>query len=268
MERAARLAPPPTFTAVALALMAGITLDSWQAAVLQSQASRLLMNAARQTGKSTVTAVLAVWTALTQPGALVLLLSPSLRQSQELFRRCLHVYGAAGQPVPSYAESALRLELVNGARLVALPGKEATVRGYSNVTLLAIDEASRVGDELYASVRPMLAVSGGRLVGLSTPWGRRGWWFEAWHSAEPWERFLVRATDCARIPASFLEEERRTLPPLLFRSEYCCEFTDTIDQLFSSDVIEAALSDDIPPLFALPPAAGPVAFLTDLGPVG
>ena len=104
---------------VLLAQRAGITPDPWQQDVLRSTAPRMLLNCCRQSGKSTTTAVLAVHQALYVPGSLVLLLSPSQRQSQELFRKCLHVYRAAGRPVPQEAESALRLELENGSRIVS-----------------------------------------------------------------------------------------------------------------------------------------------------
>ena len=53
--------------------------------------------------------------------------------------------------------------------MVALPSKEATVRGFSGVTLIIEDEASRVDDLLYRTMRPMLAVSGGRMILASTP---------------------------------------------------------------------------------------------------
>ncbi len=113
--------------------------------------------------------------------------------------------------MPAEAESALRLELANGSRLVSLPGTERTVRGYSGVALLVIDEAARVSDALYYSVRPMLAVSGGALLALTTPDGKRGWFYEAWSGAEPWRRVEVKARDCPRISPEFLREERRVL---------------------------------------------------------
>jgi len=236
--------------AVALAEAVGITPDPWQAAVLRSTADRLLLNCSRQSGKSTVTGVLAVHTALGEPGALVLLLSPSLRQSQELFRKCLDAYRSAGRPVAPEAESALRLELDNGARIVSLPGREGTVRGYSGVRLLVIDEASRVEDGLYHAVRPMLAVSGGRLIALSTPWGKRGWWYEAWaHGGAGWERYEAPATLCPRIPAAFLAEERAALPTSVYASEYLCQFVDVVDQVFSSEDVAAAFSAGVAPLF-------------------
>ena len=179
---------------------AGVVPDPWQAALLRSGSPRILLNAARQSGKSTTTAGVALHAALYRAGSLVLLLSPSQRQSQELFRKCLDLYAALGRPVMPAAESALRLELGNGSRLVALPGKEETVRGFSGARLLVIDEASRVADGLYYAVRPMLAVSGGRLIALSTPWGKRGWWYEAWENGGPeWQRFKVTADQCPRL---------------------------------------------------------------------
>ena len=74
-------------------------------------------------------------------------------------------------------ESRLSIELETGSRIVSLPGREATIRGFSGVHLLVVDEAARVADELYQAVRPMLAVSGGRIVLLGTPFGKRGFFF-------------------------------------------------------------------------------------------
>jgi hypothetical protein len=51
---------------------------------------------------------------------------------------------------------------------------EATIRGFSGVAPLIVDEASRVSDELYQAIRPMLAASGGEILLLSTPFGKRG----------------------------------------------------------------------------------------------
>ena len=200
--------------AVALMRQAGMEPDPWQAALLRSPAQRLLLLACRQSGKSSTTACLALHTALSQPGSLVLLLSPSLRQSQELFRKVLTGYRTLDAPVAVDQESALRLELTNNSRIVSLPGTEATIRGYSGVRLLVIDEAARVQDDLYYAVRPMLAVSGGRLVALSTPFGKRGWFHQEYTEGQGWERIKIAASACPRISPAFLEEERCSLPSL------------------------------------------------------
>src|SRR5262245_16691102 len=154
---------------------AGMTPDPWQRNLLRSRSARMLLLCTRQAGKSTTAAALALRAALLQPPALVLLLSPTLRQSGELFRdKVKRLYNALGRPVPTVQESALSMELANGSRIISLPGDEETIRGYSGVALLVVDEASRVPDAQYYAVRPMLAVSQGRLVCLSTPFGKLG----------------------------------------------------------------------------------------------
>jgi hypothetical protein len=208
------------------------------------------MLCSRQAGKSQVAAALAVRTALFQAPALVLLLSPSLRQSGELFRdKFLPLWNRLGRPVPVVQESALQITLANGSRVISLPGDEETIRGYSGVRLLVVDEAARVPDALYRSVRPMLAVSRGRLVCLSTPFGKRGFFHDAWHGAESWERVRIEAKDCPRISPQFLAEERVALGDRWFRQEYECSFEDIIDAVFSHEDISAACSGNAKPLF-------------------
>jgi hypothetical protein len=133
---------------------AGLNPDAWQREVFQSKQSRLLMLATRQAGKSTVAAALALDTALVKPCSPVLILSPSTRQSGELFRKVLDLFNGLGRPMAVVAESALRIEFGNGSRVLSLPSTEATVRCFSGVALLVIDEAARVPDALYFAVVP------------------------------------------------------------------------------------------------------------------
>jgi len=66
-----------------------------------------------------------------------------------------------------------------------------------------LDEVACVEDELYFAVRPMLAVSGGALMMLSTPYGMRGVFFEEWSGGHGWERYEVPASQCPRISEEF-----------------------------------------------------------------
>ena len=195
-ERRLQRQPPD---AVQLMTQAGMPPDPWQQQVLQSQADRILLNCCRQSGKSQITAALALATAFRERDALILVLSPSLRQSQESFRKVSDLYRTCAAPMPPQAESALRLELRNGSRIVSLPGTESTIRGYSKVRLLIVDEASRCEDPLYFSLRPMLSISHGRLICLSTPFGRRGFFYDEWVGNAAWERVEVPATRYPRI---------------------------------------------------------------------
>jgi hypothetical protein len=228
---------------------ADFTLDAWQGEMLRSEAPRILLNIHRQGGKSTTTAILALHKALADPGSLVLLLAPSERQSKELFTKIAAMYRGLGHPLPADSHRKLGMELAGGSRIEALPGKERTVRGFSGVDLLVVDEAARVEDELYFAVRPMLAVSGGRLLMLSTPFGKRGVFFEEFTQGVGWERYEVSATDCPRIPEEFLEEERRSLGAWWYEQEYLCRFKDTVDSVFSHEDVSAAMSGEVTPLF-------------------
>ena len=223
----------------------GIAADDWQADALRSLDRKLLLNCSRQSGKSTIAACLALHVAIYEPPSLVLLVSPSQRQSIELFRKVEELHRALASAPEVAQASALKLEFRSGSRIVALPGNEATIRGYSGAAAVIIDEASRVPDDLAGAVRPMLATTAGRLIALSTPYGRRGWWYEAWSHGDGWRRVKVTADECPRISAAFLADEQKELGDWQFRQEYQCEFVDTQEQLFAGALIEAAVSDEV-----------------------
>lgn len=233
----------------ALMRFSGLPPDPWQEELLRSPAKQILLCCSRQSGKSTTTAALALNEALFRSNSLVLLLSPSQRQSAELFKKVCDFRSKIGVSVPVKEESALRIEFANGSRIVALPGNEETIRGFSGVRLLVVDEAARVPDSLYFALRPMLAVSGGRLVCLSTPFGRRGFFFEEWTGNANWQRIQITANQCPRISPEFLREERESLGEWWYRQEYLCEFASNEDGAFNSADIEAALDPTLTPLF-------------------
>jgi hypothetical protein len=220
------------------ARMLGLIPDPWQCDLLRSSADRILINASRQSGKSTISAVAALHRALYYPGSLILCLAPALRQSQELFAKIAAFYRDSGRPVLPQAERKLSLELENGSRIITLPGSERTVRGFSGVDLLLLDEAARVDDDLFYATRPMLAVSGGTMMMLSTPYGKRGVFYYEWTQRERWQRFQITADQVPRISAQFLEEERRTLGSRWFEQEYMCVFGELEGAVFSHDTIE------------------------------
>jgi hypothetical protein len=227
----------------------GIAPDPWQAELLRSDSLRFLLNCSRQSGKSTMASILALHKALAAPGSLILILAPAERQAKELFSKVAAFYRHLGHIIPMDSYRKLGMNLASGSRIEALPGSESTIRGFSGVDLLIVDEAARVADELYYSTRPMLAVSGGRLMMLSTPFGKRGVFYEEWTGDGAWERYTVTAEECPRIPPEFLEEERKTLGPWWFAQEYECKFMDTVDQVFATEVIDKAITDEVAPLF-------------------
>jgi hypothetical protein len=225
----------------------GFEPDPWQADVLASYEPRTLLLAARQVGKSRTTACVAVRDALLTPGATVLIVSPSERQSVEMLRKCAEVYNALKRPVAVVGEAQTRLEFANASRILALPASGETIRGYA-VTTLVLDEAARIADALFDAVSPMLAVSGGRLIMLSSPCGKRGLFYTEWESGHPWKRVRVTADDCPRITREFLDGERERMTEEIFMQEYYTQFNESEGAVFSSADIAASVSGEVEPL--------------------
>jgi hypothetical protein len=229
----------------------GITPDDWQADLLTSCAPRALLLCSRQSGKTTTTALIALHCAIYEPGALVVVIPPSQRQSAEMLRTIKILHRHLDGAPDLATESVLKIELANGSRIIAMPGNEATVRGFAGVSIVIIDEAARVEDELLAAVYPMLATrADGRLIALTTPAGKRGWFYEAWHGGDAmWKRVRVSAKDCPRISAEFLSEQLKLLGPTRYSEEYELAFVDPEESAFPTTIIDAAFTTEVLPLW-------------------
>lgn len=236
---------------VAFSEYIGITPDPWQADVLRSEHKRMLLNCSRQSGKSTTTAIKALHTALYRPNSLILLVSPTMRQSQELFRKVKDGYILMSERPGLLEDNKLSMTLTNNSRIISLPGDQATVRGYSGVTMILEDEAAQVRDDFYQAILPMLIINNGTLICMSTPFGKRGHFFEEWNNGiSTWKKVEITADLCPRITEEQLEQQRRSLGDMFFRQEFMCEFVDTEDQTFNYDLIQRAFDNTVAPLFA------------------
>lgn len=247
-------------TPVELAVQLGVALDPWQQRVLLSDARRIIVLGPRQIGKSTVSGVLGLDVALRQDNALILLIAPTQDQSKELARTIRTMAAMAGTDTEEHAEqlaptqlSASRIAFPNGSRIIALPGaNEASVRGYARPDVIVVDEASRLREETYVAIRPMLATHPtGRLLLLSTPWIKAGTFYRTWiGTGGGWERIRVYTRDCPRLTAEYLANERAELPAWVYAREYEGEFADDDATLFPAELIAAAMDASVVPLFA------------------
>ena len=89
----------------------GLEPEPWQSRVLLSSAKRQIVDACRQSGKSTITALRAVHLALYRPGSLVLIVAPTLSQATELYRKERAFYQSLGRPVPPVKASTTTTQL-------------------------------------------------------------------------------------------------------------------------------------------------------------
>jgi hypothetical protein len=199
----------------------------------------VILNCCRQWGKSTTAAVGVAWRAATKPGTVAVLAGPTQRQAEMLLGKVTALLGKAGVGVRPAGGAVRGKRLENGSVVVALPGNEDTVRGWT-ATLVVVDEAARAPEELYTALRPMLATTDGTLWLLSTPAGKEGFFWREWtRGKEEWERVEAPASRCARIPASFLERERMALGERRFQQEYECSFQEVDGVLIRPEWLEA-----------------------------
>ena len=174
-------------------------------------------------------------------GGLAVVVSPSLRQSGFLFRKLARHLVAS--EVAFRRETMTEVELVSGGLAVSLHGdRPAMLRGLS----LRHDgpAASRVRDELWATISPMLAAApAAQQILLSTPAGASGEFHRAWSSDEDWERVQITADQCPRISAAHLAAERIRLGDALYRQEYFGAFVSAPGSVFDAEVL-AHIFDD------------------------
>ena len=218
--------------------------DPDQARLLTSKSKQVILNCTRQWGKSTVAALRAVHLAMTRPDSLIVVTAPAERQSGEFLRKAKSFLYRCRLRPRGDGVNHLSVQLRNGSRIVAVPNTEATSRGFSAVDLLIIDEAAYAPDSLYTALRPMLAVSDGDIWLLSTPHGKRGFYYKAWtKGGAAWDRVRVPAAGCPRISERFLASERQALSESEYNQEYNCEFTASDDLIFDRDLIDRCVSD-------------------------
>ncbi len=256
VKNLARLAADPAQTMVAV----GLNPFGWQAKMLRSFSApnppaRTMVLAGRQCGKSQASSAAAAWSALVK-GHLILLLSPSLRQSSLLFKdgasSVIRLLDELQWPIPPVSQSATRVVLANGGEIVSLPGSsEHTVRGYSSVDLCIVDEMQHVSDELFFTILPMLQVSRGRCLAIGSAWVKEGWAWRAWSSTEGWEKYKVTGLESPLLSKEMLAQHLEDMGQHRFSMEYLCEWSElSAHSFFDPQDISNAFSDDsIEPLF-------------------
>jgi hypothetical protein len=213
--------------------------DPIQSSLLADNPHHLVLCCTRQWGKSTITALKALFTALASPASLTLLVAPVERQSAELLRKISAFLPALAIQPRSDGKNPLSLLFPNRSRIVALPGNPETTRGFSAVSLLVFDEAAFIPDPVYRALLPTLAVSNGDCWVLSTPNGPAGFFHALATAPDPQTRVVtIRAPDCPRIHPDFLARQRLELGENDFRREYLCEFITPEGAFLDPKIIE------------------------------
>ena len=228
--------------------------EPWQQELLLSQQRRIALLCSRQIGKSTICAVIAVHEAIYRDNITVLLVSPSQNQRDLLFEKVKAIFNALDDPPAGTRAIQGRLQLKNGSRIISLPGNEQTIRGHS-AHLIIVDEAAIVSDKLFDTIRPMVAATRGRIIALSTPHGKRGFYYDACTNSNVWQCIRVTAEQSQRLSPEYVEAERRDMDAFAFNREFMCEFADESEQMFSTELIDAMFDPAVEPLTERAPMA-------------
>lgn len=259
----------------------GYDPSAWQQLALQyHQTSLLLCN--RQDGKSTTMAVKCVHKARFMPDSLSLVFSASERQAKELLLKA-RAFVKADPDIELDRDNGSELRLTNDSRIVALPATDNTTRGYTDPDLLIYDEAAQTPDSLFYMSSGMVNDRPGvEMMQASTPFGKRGFFWEAWNKGEaeckifarvpydfrggevvdaiPEDRFRkkwaergVSAFYSNRKSRRWLIREMREymIPEAWMRQEHACEFLDVMNAIIPYEYFEAAVAAGvgIEPLF-------------------
>jgi hypothetical protein len=203
--------------------------DPWQVKAsfhILTAAENTILNASRGAGKTAVVAANALLE-VTLFGGYVLIISGSERQSKRV-KRYIREYHEYWNLIPVISQTTEEMLFANGGRVLAVPSKSATVVGEHGVTMLVIDEASIVADEVYARMTPTTVTCNGRIILLSTPYGKRGFFYkESTGKGREWGKvFTVPWTECPRITLDIVNEDRKSHGEQWVRQEYGCVFLD------------------------------------------
>jgi len=215
----------------------------YQADFLMSQSKRIAFRSGRQVGKTTICAVKAIHHAVIKEKRVVVILSPTQRQSSLMFRK-VRAYCQHNILKPLIVqESQTMIMFNNGSEIHSLPGNNPdTIRGFSP-TLLIIDEAAFVKDEVFVAAEPSLAATGGSMILTSTPFGKRGRFYNAFNPNSLYEKYHIPSKRCPLITEEFLNSEKAVKTELEFEQEYGGEFMEEMDTYFPRTLVMSVIDD-------------------------
>lgn len=217
-----------------------------------------IVRKSRQIGVTTTMSKEAVWKALTTGNRLILIVSPSGRQSYHPMTMIHATVDSAPALYEHQGEFKSRSEITfdNGSRILALPNSPGKIRTYS-ANDIYLDEAAHFENdrEILAVIGPMLAATHGTLTMMSTPFGKRGMFYEQYKHAVELEAVDPSVKVFNLYPSSIspligkegLERERTSglYTELEYQQEWLGEFLEEVDVYLPLDLIMACVNSEI-----------------------
>ncbi|MCS7126548.1 MAG: terminase large subunit [Aigarchaeota archaeon] len=232
----------------------GIKLYEWQKRWLDDDSRFRVMLKSRAVGGSFIIAIESIIWSLLKPSSITILLSYSHRQSMELFRKVKEQLSRFKNKKVKIEDELYSLDAVskesrteiifkNLSRIICLPNNPDTIRGY-RADHVYVDEAAMFKNdlEIKAAVIPIIAGRSGRLSLISTPKGRRGWFYEGWMS-NIFSKHYVHYRDAPHLTSEDIEGLKKSMSHITWMQEMEMEFLDELNSLFPSELIISCLED-------------------------
>ena len=232
------------------------TAFSYQDIILNDESKTIAVCIARQSGKSTMAAIKALHAAYFNDNYVIVIISGTKPQSMELIKRMRELMHSAkfdwSVLAPSKKESRTEIVIKNKnnktfSRIICVPATDGA-RGYT-ANLVIIDEAAFIenGNYIFNSVaRPMVRFTKGQIILLSTPNGKRGFFWNSFNS-KYWSTYQFDWRVCpvnTEEEMQQLKEGPDAMTTMQFNSEYEAKFVSSQNAYFTHKDIQNAISED------------------------
>ena len=144
----------------------------------------------------------------------------------------------------------LYVELVNGTIIEGLPASSEAIRGDTKIKAVFVDEAAHFGlvddTPVMDAIKPIVETNKSDLYLISTPRGRRGFFYEIDESENDFKKLKY---DIFRAKGwIYTEEEANTMlkdPTVDAEQEYLNQYTTSRGSIFGSDFKEEDFDEEI-----------------------
>lgn len=203
---------------------------------MASEPRRIILKA-RQIGFSQIFALEALYKAVTEPEATILLVSRSQDLAVNLLRYCYQTYNGLKNPPELVKQNESEMGFATGSRIKSIPANRSTGRGFA-ATIVYLDEFAyaNYAEDIYQSVSPAVS-QGGQLVVGSTPNGIGNLFHRLYAAGAGFKKMNVPWYECpsyytpeekaggiAPEQSAWYQKERPKYTDSQWASEYDCSF--------------------------------------------
>ena len=232
--------------------MLGIKPLPFQVEILEDDSKNVIIVGGRQIGKSLTLAAKALWNAFVKTDQDIIIVAQNLRQAKVVFDH-IYRYVSTNILIKKHTRKLTITEIKfdNNSIIRCLPAGRTGegIRGFT-ATMIIFDEAAFIPDEVFVSLEPSLGVKGSQAIYSSTPYGKRGYFYQLYatemaknQAHRDFSIYVVPTTKNPYFSKQLLDRERQIKTPLQFTQEYEAQFVDESGLFFPFSLIFSCAED-------------------------